>query len=328
MGNNLIISIIIPIFNVEKYLSKCLDSVINQTYKNLEIICINDGSKDDSYQILVEYAQRDNRIKIINQDNQGVSNARNNGLRIATGKYVYFLDSDDTINDIFMETSFNTAERNNSDIVIVATNVFKRKNIINEDFIVAATCELFIKKELLDRHPSIRYPEKIQHNEDGIFNHKLLCVTNKLNINYEAMYYYTQRFGQSSQLINKKNKLYLKTIKKVLNILEDFHANYDLLNDKKFKYLSLYIQSDIIPAYWNMDLNKEEKKYFFNSIMCFMAKYTLCNYHFKNKNNSNYMAERFIKCKNWQEFEKYLILIKCFKILKKILRQEGVYNAT
>lgn len=89
------ISVIIPVYNVEKYLEKCLDSVINQTYKNLEIICINDGSPDNSHTILEEYAKKDERIIVINQENAGVSAARNHGLDIATGEYIAFVDSDD-----------------------------------------------------------------------------------------------------------------------------------------------------------------------------------------------------------------------------------------
>lgn len=91
------VSVIIPVYNVEKYLAQCLDSVINQTLRDIEIICVNDGSTDGSLEILKQYAARDNRIKIINQSNQGLSCSRNNALKIATGEYVLFVDSDDWI---------------------------------------------------------------------------------------------------------------------------------------------------------------------------------------------------------------------------------------
>lgn len=93
--HNLKISVIMPVYNVAKYLPQCLDSIVLQTYKNLEIICINDGSTDDSAAILEDYAKRDKRIKIITQKNQGLSTARNTGYDVATGDYVYFIDSDD-----------------------------------------------------------------------------------------------------------------------------------------------------------------------------------------------------------------------------------------
>ncbi|HJA50079.1 MAG TPA: glycosyltransferase, partial [Candidatus Fusicatenibacter intestinipullorum] len=92
------ISVIIPVYNVEKYLKRCLDSVINQTYKNLEIILIDDGSTDNSGKICDEYAQKDERIIVIHKENGGVSSARNKGLDICIGDYISFIDSDDWIN--------------------------------------------------------------------------------------------------------------------------------------------------------------------------------------------------------------------------------------
>ena len=110
------ISIIIPVYNAEKYLRKCLDSVINQTLKEIEIICINDGSTDLSLSILKKYATCDNRIKIINQENQGVAIARNNGLKYATGEYIGYVDSDDYVSSIFFELLYNNAKKYNADI--------------------------------------------------------------------------------------------------------------------------------------------------------------------------------------------------------------------
>ena len=92
------ISIIVPIYNVEKYLTKCLDSLIGQTYKDIEIICVNDGSADNSLRILGDYAGKDSRIKVISQENQGLSGARNTGLNVAVGEWVMFVDSDDWLN--------------------------------------------------------------------------------------------------------------------------------------------------------------------------------------------------------------------------------------
>ena len=91
------ISVIIPVYNVESYLRQCLDSVVNQTFEDIEIICVDDGSTDGSLDILNKYASSDNRFKIISQPNQGLGTARNNGLKLACGNYIYFLDSDDYI---------------------------------------------------------------------------------------------------------------------------------------------------------------------------------------------------------------------------------------
>ena len=101
------ITVIIPIYNVSKYLKNCLESVINQTYKNLEIICINDGSTDNSLQILKEYKERDERIIIIDKKNAGVSAARNDGIEKASGEYLFCVDGDDYIDEDFFEKFYN-----------------------------------------------------------------------------------------------------------------------------------------------------------------------------------------------------------------------------
>lgn len=105
------ISVIIPVYNTEKYLAECLDSVINQTFKDFEIICINDGSPDNSAIILSEYAQKDSRIKVITQANQGLSAARNAGLDAAQGEWITLLDSDDALPNYALEVLYNIAEK-------------------------------------------------------------------------------------------------------------------------------------------------------------------------------------------------------------------------
>ena len=111
------ISIIIPIYNVEKYLRRCLDSVLNQTFQDWQAVCVNDGSPDNSAAILNEYAARDNRFIIVTKENGGLSDARNAGLPHATGEYIMYLDSDDFIHPQTMEIAYHMARRDNSDIV-------------------------------------------------------------------------------------------------------------------------------------------------------------------------------------------------------------------
>lgn len=112
------ISVIIPVYNVEDYLSQCLDSICNQTFKDIEIICVNDGSTDNSLDILNEYAKSDRRIKIINQHNQGLAASRNHGLKEAKGDYVYFIDSDDYIELDALEKLHENIVTNSSDMVL------------------------------------------------------------------------------------------------------------------------------------------------------------------------------------------------------------------
>lgn len=110
------ISVIVPIYNVEKYLEKCLNSIVNQTFSDIEIICVNDGSTDNSLAILNMFAKDDKRIKVISQENQGISVARNNGMKVATGEYIGFVDSDDWIDLNFYEKLYDAAKRYDADI--------------------------------------------------------------------------------------------------------------------------------------------------------------------------------------------------------------------
>lgn len=117
------VSVIVPVYNVEKYLSKCLKSLCEQTLKDIEIICINDGSTDNSPNILESFAKNDDRIKIYNQTNQGLSAARNNAMEHASGEFISFVDSDDWVDTDFFEKLYNAAVENNCDIACAG---FKR----------------------------------------------------------------------------------------------------------------------------------------------------------------------------------------------------------
>ena len=111
------ISIIIPMWGVEKYLRRCLDSVLNQTFQDWQAICVDDGSPDKSGEIAEEYATRDKRFVVVHKENGGLSDARNFGIPYATGQYIMYLDSDDFIHPQTMEIAYNAAIKNKSDIV-------------------------------------------------------------------------------------------------------------------------------------------------------------------------------------------------------------------
>lgn len=205
------ISIIIPVYNVESYLSKCLDSVLCQTYKNIEIICINDGSTDNSLDILNEYALKDNRIKIINQKNSGVSSARNSGLEIAKGDFIRFLDSDDYLPSNACSELINAALINDADIVIANTeyisiNGLTLKKTIYQTGIYDLNgelgCKAVIEKAPLVGMPwtffkhttisSIRF-KSFTHGEDSLFYVDALMNSNKVVIIDSVLHYYLQR---------------------------------------------------------------------------------------------------------------------------------------
>lgn len=123
------ISLIVPVYNVEKELAKCLETIINQTYKNIEIILVNDGSTDNSLTICEHYSKTDKRIQLITQKNQGLSAARNTGLKFANGKFIMFIDSDDYVSKTFCEKAIKLIKKYNSDIAFFDYNLVKDKKV-------------------------------------------------------------------------------------------------------------------------------------------------------------------------------------------------------
>ena len=121
---DILVSVIVPVYNVESYLRQCLDSITGQTLKNIEIICVDDSSTDGSKSILEEYAERDGRVKVITQSNKGAGAARNNGLSVAKGKYLSFLDSDDFCESDMLELAYNKAEEDQADFVVFQSDQY------------------------------------------------------------------------------------------------------------------------------------------------------------------------------------------------------------
>ena len=121
------LSFVVPVYNVEQYLEECLNSICRQTYTDIEIICVDDGSIDYSLNILQKYAELDSRIIVLKQCNQGAASARNNGLQVAKGEYVLFVDSDDVVEEDLAEKVFNKALAYDADIVIYNADSFSEK---------------------------------------------------------------------------------------------------------------------------------------------------------------------------------------------------------
>ena len=222
MNENLV-SVIIPIYNAEKYLEDCIKSILNQTYKNLQIILVNDGSKDNSISICEEYAKKDNRVEIINKKNGGVSSARNEGLKKAFGKYIQFLDSDDVLDFDYIEKMVYDLESSNADLIISKINIvtrdknravdFEDDNLFNKQDInkllsqrnsyglISSPCNKIYKKELIKKH----FPLELHNGEDALFNFeyikncKLIKTTNKCkyNYNYNNSESATKKFRES-----------------------------------------------------------------------------------------------------------------------------------
>ncbi|MCC0727049.1 FkbM family methyltransferase [Clostridioides sp. ZZV14-6045] len=207
------VSIIIPVYNVEKYLEQCLYSAVNQTLKDIEIIVVNDGSTDSSLEILDKY--KNENIIIINQVNKGLAGARNSGLKFARGEYVYFLDSDDYIELNTMEVCYNTARKNNSEIIVFDATVFndtgiigslERRTFMNEmtltgrnlfSILVDNNCDFvatwmnFFKKSFLDKF-EISFYEGILY-EDILHTIKSFILADKVTYLPIKLYNYRRR---------------------------------------------------------------------------------------------------------------------------------------
>lgn len=132
MNNKPLVSVIVPVYNTEKYLRKCVDSILNQTYKNLEVILVNDGSQDNSGIICDEYAQSDKRVKVIHKENSGPAYARNTGIKVATGDYIAFVDSDDWLDKTMYEDIVSKVEEDADAIIFNLKYVNERNEIISE----------------------------------------------------------------------------------------------------------------------------------------------------------------------------------------------------
>ena len=109
-----LISVVLPVYNVERYIIKCMNSVLSQTYKNIEIILVDDGSQDRCPEICERYAKKDKRVKVIHKENGGLSDARNAGIKVANGEYITFIDSDDYVDNDYVEFLYNTIEKTNA----------------------------------------------------------------------------------------------------------------------------------------------------------------------------------------------------------------------
>lgn len=166
MIRNPLVSIVIPVYNVENYLRQCMDCVVNQTYKNLEIVCVNDGSPDRSIDILREYEQKDNRIKVVEIENQGLSGARNVGTSHSTGEYLIYLDSDDWMDVDVVETALQAANDHNADIVL--WNYDKEYENMSQHVTVFGEKTLFRGEDFKQLHqrlvgltgPQLKHPEQ------------------------------------------------------------------------------------------------------------------------------------------------------------------------
>lgn len=252
MKEESLISIIVPIYNAEHYLSKTINSIINQSYRNIEIILVNDGSTDESKKICEAYVKFDNRIRLINKQNGGVSSARNLGIDNSSGEFIGFVDSDDYIDSLMFEKLFESIIEHEADIAecgyyIVKGNGEIIKSVLNDEVIVGKyNCALSYLKKINTTNYNVnklykkkffkdlRYPD-YHFSEDFYVNASVFPECNKKITIKDRLYHYVQNDQSATQ--REFNTLKLDMIRAG----EDLISSYRTLFPELTKYINLYI---------------------------------------------------------------------------------------
>ena len=246
------LSIIIPVYNVEPYLDKCISSIIHQTCVDIEIILVDDGSTDNSLLICKKYAEVDSRITLVHQDNLGVSAARNRGLELATGEWIGFVDSDDYLDTNAYEMLVNQAESNNCDVAIMDfayvdkdgnlvkkreypygdAVVLNREEAIRHQFDIPLSIRLVMWNKIFKREviKDLKYDESLKASEDTLLLHECLMNSHRAVWIRQPLYYNVQRRG-SAMRGGLSTKDYYESLKVHKLILENVKARYPEIYD-------------------------------------------------------------------------------------------------
>ena len=306
------VSVIVPVYNVEKYIKKCLDSLVNQTLNGVEIIVVNDGSPDNSQKIIDEYTKKYKNVKSYIKENGGLSDARNYGIKKATGEYISFVDSDDYIRNDMLEIMYNYAIKedldvvvcdsinvydNGSEILIKSNNNYSDNDVRNYIISPPMACTRLFKKTIFDK---IQFKKNIYY-EDLEMTPKVVNITDKIGFVSEGLYYYVQRDGS----IMKQN-VYKK---KLLNIFDVLKSNKDLLEDKFSEEIEYMYSTHLLRTASLRFLNYDNGKEYIYKIHNIMKEYFP-----KWKNNVYYKKSSFkLKLICILAYNKNILLLKLIK---------------
>ena len=240
------ISVIVPVYNSEKYISRCLDSLVNQTLKGIEVIVVNDGSTDNSLEVLQKYSS--NSVKVITQKNSGVAAARNTGLKHATGEYIAYVDSDDWVELDMFEKLYNKAIKNDYDVVMcdfwyvddnkhwdgVSTN---NRDIVTlkdkKDFMINMFPVIWNKVYKREKIRKIKFKAGVWA-EDVEYLYRIMPFINKIGVINENLYYYYQREVSESRLYDKRVYNYIDNFNGIINFY--FKNRYYDLYEKELEF--------------------------------------------------------------------------------------------
>lgn len=266
------VSVIVPVYNAELYLKKCIDSILNQTYKDIEIIIVNDGSKDDSLLICRTLEKKDLRVVVIDKENEGVSKARNTGIKIAQGKYVMFVDADDYIESNMIENMLIKMEKDDSDLVmcnyinlkdgkteLVQANfsdiLDHKKDIVNKLMMPLIERDdgenthkiagfrspwgKIFKKQIIDEF-DIKFNEKMAIGEDFLFNLEFISHSQKISFDSGCYYYYVN--NENSALMRYKKNCWNNYYRPIIINLNKFLIKNNIYDQAKFRVYKLTIK--------------------------------------------------------------------------------------
>lgn len=268
------VSVIVPIYNAEKYLGYCINSILSQTYTNIELILVNDGSVDNSLQICNNYAAIDSRVKVIDIVNSGVSNARNVGIDNAEGEYLQFVDSDDVISTVMIETLVKSLELYNKDIVFCGMNLVTLKDnkpeniqyctsegigktcVLNRDVFLQNMAYLLWKTAMLEgpcnrlykmnivKENQLKFPKNISLGEDFLFNLKYYEMCNGAIFLSQKLYYYLQVSDQALTKIYRPDLFDNEMM--LIEKFEAFLRKNVTLTDHEEVYIAKYTVAKVI----------------------------------------------------------------------------------
>lgn len=270
------VSLIIPVYNVELYLEKCLDSAVNQSFSDIEIITVNDGSTDKSLEILEQYQSKDKRIKIIKQENQGLSVARNVGIKAASGEFLAFLDSDDFLDIDMIKIMYEKLQKDNLDIVICGFNqvdeqgdithqTYMKEEVFQKEYVfkrmlaaymTSMACNKLFKKSLFIDH-DLFYPVGIVH-EDLAVTYKSFYQSNRIGSVPYPLYNWFRRQGSITKSVTSKhidNIFYVLEDTKIFLNDNDIFEKYFISFLRRYFHFSVGLISRIDHA--NIDINEK-----------------------------------------------------------------------
>ncbi len=287
MENNPLISVIVPIYKVEEFLPTCLDSILAQTYKNLEIILVDDGSPDNCGMICDEYAKKDSRIIVIHKENGGLSDARNAGLDICTGELISFIDSDDFAHPAFFATLTSTIIRTNCDVAFCnfipfhtpAIDYEKTSEIVNMKHLSGKYMidniynrewvpkNIVVWNKIYKSHifEHLRFPPGLNHEDEYIFLPIFSSVNEVVYIDRPLVYYRQRKDSIMSDRYCDNNFLAFTYILKERMKYSD-HANNSIFKKKTFNHYLLYLSGAFIAESKNSELIIASERLFWKII--------------------------------------------------------------